>query len=108
MRDKLQVLYETPGAAPHPFAAHPRVPEAVRKRVTAAFLKQASDGEGPDAPHRVREILDDLPARDRQRLPGVRASGDVNPRATRVRPGEDLLERAGRGKKARAARRKTG
>ncbi|GEC96598.1 phosphate ABC transporter substrate-binding protein [Zoogloea ramigera] len=46
MRDKLQVLYETPGAAPHPFAAHPRVPDGVRKRITAAFLKQASDAEG--------------------------------------------------------------
>lgn len=46
MRDKLQVLYETPGAASHPLAAHPRVPEGVRKRVTAAFLKQAGDEPG--------------------------------------------------------------
>lgn len=46
MRDKLKVLYETPGAAPHPLAAHPRVPEAVRKRITAAFLAQADDEPG--------------------------------------------------------------
>jgi len=46
MRAKLRVLYETPPAAPHPLAAHPRVPEAVRKKVAAAFLGLAGDPGG--------------------------------------------------------------
>lgn len=46
IRDRLQVLYETPGVAPHPLAAHPRVPEAVRKAVADAVLKLASIPDG--------------------------------------------------------------
>lgn len=46
LRAQLRVLYQTPGAAPHPLAAHPRVPQAQRKRVTAAFLKLADDEAG--------------------------------------------------------------
>lgn len=38
IRERLQVLYETPGVVPHPLAAHPRVPEAVRKAVASAIL----------------------------------------------------------------------
>jgi phosphonate transport system substrate-binding protein len=46
LRAQLRVLYETPGAAPHPFAAHPRVPADLRQRVTTAFLDLARDDAG--------------------------------------------------------------
>ncbi len=39
----LRVLMETPGAAPHPLSAHPRVPAALQQAVTAAMLKLADD-----------------------------------------------------------------
>lgn len=46
LRQDLRVLYETPGAAPHPLAAHPRVPPALRERVAAAVLALAADEAG--------------------------------------------------------------
>lgn len=42
-RTGLRVLLETPGAAPHPFSAHPRVPAAVRQAVQAAFIRLARE-----------------------------------------------------------------
>lgn len=39
----LRILFETPGAAPHPLSAHPRVPVAVQQAVQAAWLKLAQD-----------------------------------------------------------------
>ena len=39
----LRILVETPGAAPHPLSAHPRVPVAVQRAVQAAWLKLAQD-----------------------------------------------------------------
>jgi phosphonate transport system substrate-binding protein len=46
LRKRLRVLYTTPGVAPHPFAAHPRIPLAVREKITAAFLKIGQDAAG--------------------------------------------------------------
>ncbi len=46
MRERLQVLYETPGVAPHPLSAHPRVPENVRKALVDAILHLAMTPEG--------------------------------------------------------------
>jgi phosphonate transport system substrate-binding protein len=43
---RLAVLYTTPGVAPHPLAAHPRVPAEIRKRVVAALLKLDRDPAG--------------------------------------------------------------
>jgi phosphonate transport system substrate-binding protein len=43
VRAALRVLMETPGAAPHPLSAHPRVPPAVQIAVADAFLKLAKD-----------------------------------------------------------------
>lgn len=43
IRNQLRVLYTTPQSAPHPLAAHPRVAEAVRSKVTAAFIQLAAD-----------------------------------------------------------------
>jgi phosphonate transport system substrate-binding protein len=39
----LRVIFETPGAAPHPLAAHPRLAEAQRKAITSAILKLRED-----------------------------------------------------------------
>lgn len=39
----LRILFETPGAAPHPLSAHPRVPTAVQQAVQAAWLQLAQD-----------------------------------------------------------------
>jgi phosphonate transport system substrate-binding protein len=39
LRDQLVIIYETPGAAPHPIAAHPRVPEKARAAVAKAILE---------------------------------------------------------------------
>lgn len=46
LRAQLRVLYETPGAAPHPLEAHPRVPTAVQQKVAAALLTLAQDATG--------------------------------------------------------------
>ncbi|GAB6040309.1 phosphate/phosphite/phosphonate ABC transporter substrate-binding protein [Endothiovibrio diazotrophicus] len=42
----LRVLYETRGLPPHPFAAHPRVPEADREAVRRALVAMAMTREG--------------------------------------------------------------
>lgn len=46
VRSRLKVLYSTPGVAPHPLAAHPRVPEESRRRMTDALLRLQQDEEG--------------------------------------------------------------
>lgn len=69
-RAQLQVLFQTPPAASHPVVAHPRVPEAVRKAVTQAFLNLAKDEEGRALLRRIRTpapVLADYP-RDYQPL----------------------------------------
>jgi phosphonate transport system substrate-binding protein len=52
-RDQLTILYQTPGVAPHPIGANPRVPEQVRKAVINAILNMQQDAEG-------RAMLDDI------------------------------------------------
>lgn len=46
VRDRLRVLYTTREMPPHPVAAHPRVPAAVRERVQAALLDMARTESG--------------------------------------------------------------
>lgn len=53
VRAMLRVLMETPGAAPHPLSAHPRVPTKVQQAVRAAMLKLATD---PDLQDNFRDI----------------------------------------------------
>lgn len=70
VREKLRVIYEAPGAAPHPLAAHPRVPEAVRRSVIEAVLGLAADEKARgllDAVSLSRPVPADY-ARDYQRL----------------------------------------
>ena len=45
LREQLRVLYQTPDTPPHPLAAHPRVPSAVRSEIQAAFLRLANQPE---------------------------------------------------------------
>lgn len=45
-RAQLRVLYETPGTAPLPLCAHPRVPAALREAVTRAVLEMDKSEDG--------------------------------------------------------------
>jgi phosphonate transport system substrate-binding protein len=45
-RRKLRILYETQTVNPHPIGAHPRVPDAHRKKVQQALLEMAQTKEG--------------------------------------------------------------
>jgi phosphonate transport system substrate-binding protein len=46
VRRELRVIFETPGAAPHPLCAHPRVPAAAAQALAQALLHLANDAEG--------------------------------------------------------------
>jgi phosphonate transport system substrate-binding protein len=46
IRNRLRVLYTTPGVPPHPFAAHPRVTQTAREKIRAAMLKLDSTPSG--------------------------------------------------------------
>ena len=46
IRNRLRVLYTTPGVAPHPLAAHPRMTQAAREKIRAAMLKLDSTPGG--------------------------------------------------------------
>lgn len=43
VRDALRILLETPGAAPHPLSAHPRVPAALQTSLQQAWLRLAKE-----------------------------------------------------------------
>lgn len=53
VRQQLRVLYETSAYTPHPIAAHPSVPAAVRERFLKAIFKLTQDDEG-------RKLLDGI------------------------------------------------
>jgi len=44
--DTLKVLYKTKDVVPHPFTAHPRVPESVRAKILSAFLQMRKTPHG--------------------------------------------------------------
>jgi len=46
LRGRLTILYTTPDVAPHPLAAHPRIPRATRERIIAAMFKIGRDPAG--------------------------------------------------------------
>ena len=46
VRDQLEVLWESPGYTPHAFAAHRRVPQALRDKVLAALESLSADDDG--------------------------------------------------------------
>ncbi len=45
-RDAMKVIHKTRDVAPHPFVAHPRVPEEIRKKVLQAMLKLGTTEHG--------------------------------------------------------------
>ena len=46
LRNNLRVLYELPGVTPHPLAAHPRVPLALREKFADSVLRMGDDEQG--------------------------------------------------------------
>nr|NIQ11948.1 phosphate/phosphite/phosphonate ABC transporter substrate-binding protein [Gammaproteobacteria bacterium] len=54
VRDSLRILYHTRKVNPHPFVAHPRVPESHVRRVKEALLAMGEDDKG-------RELLARIP-----------------------------------------------
>ncbi|HEY6011012.1 MAG TPA: PhnD/SsuA/transferrin family substrate-binding protein, partial [Nitrospirota bacterium] len=65
LKGQLKIIYETPRTASHPIAAHPRVPESVRKKVAEAILNYAKD---PSAKEMLKMIqLPDPVAADYQK-----------------------------------------
>lgn len=53
VRQNLRVLYETPGVAPHPLSAHPRVATALRQAITDALVDLAGKPDGQALLHAV-------------------------------------------------------
>jgi len=69
-RAELRVLYETPGTAPHPLCAHPRIPVELREAMTRAVLEIGKNEQGRSLLKRV-DILQPVRAnyaRDYQSL----------------------------------------
>lgn len=46
IKKNLRVIYKTPSVSPHPFAAHPRVPDSVQKLVQSKLLEMGKSDEG--------------------------------------------------------------
>ena len=46
VQSRLRVIYTTPDLAPHPLAAHPRVPPEITQKIVAALLAMRNDMEG--------------------------------------------------------------
>ena len=46
IQDGLEVIYRTESFSPHPFAAHPRVPEKIQREVQQALLELAKTPQG--------------------------------------------------------------
>lgn len=57
IRNSLRILLETPGVAPHPLSAHPRMPGELRDLIRRALLGLASDPA-------TRQAMDDIPWQD--------------------------------------------
>lgn len=51
---QLRVIMTTPRVAPHPVSAHPRVPKALREKMTATLLKLSKEKDGKELLKRVR------------------------------------------------------
>lgn len=60
VRAALRVLWETPGAAPHPLSAHPRVPAQQAQAIANAVLKMAAEPQGQEL---LKAILMPQPVR---------------------------------------------
>ena len=56
VQEKLRILYRTRSFSPHPFSAHPRVPEAIRQQVLDSLLAMGATPSG-------QELLELVPVR---------------------------------------------
>ncbi|MGC6486918.1 MAG: phosphate/phosphite/phosphonate ABC transporter substrate-binding protein, partial [Planctomycetota bacterium] len=65
VRDKLEVLWETPGYTPHAFAIHERVPASLREKLLAVLTSLAADEDG-------RALLEPL------KIPAIEAAADAD------------------------------
>ncbi|HCE66413.1 MAG TPA: hypothetical protein DER40_02460 [Geobacter sp.] len=67
---QLRVIMTTPKVAPHPVSAHPRVPKALREKMTATLLKLSKEKDGMELLNRVRigEVVPADYARDYKNL----------------------------------------
>lgn len=54
VRDQLQIIFKTPEQASHPISAHPRVPDAFKKKLTQALLDLTKDEAGRNLLHGIR------------------------------------------------------
>ena len=70
--EQLRIIYQTPGLASHPLAVHPRVPEAIRQKVTQALLKLTQDEAGRDLLVQVRMAKPILADYERDYFPLVK------------------------------------
>ncbi len=51
---QLRIILKTQQLAPHPVSAHPRVPQALQRRMTATFLKLSREDAGQELLRQVR------------------------------------------------------
>lgn len=54
VRNPLHVIFQTPEQASHPVSAHPRVPDALKKKLTQALLDLTKDEAGRALLHNIR------------------------------------------------------
>lgn len=73
---QLRVIMTTPKVAPHPVSAHPRVPKALREKMTATLLKLSKQKEGIELLKQVRigEVVPADYARDYKNLEKIGAA----------------------------------
>lgn len=73
---QLRVIMTTPKVAPHPVSAHPRVPKALREKMTATLLKLSKEKEGMELLKQVRigEVVPADYARDYKNLEKIGAA----------------------------------
>lgn len=73
---QLRVIMTTPKVAPHPVSAHPRVPKALREKMTATLLKLSKEKDGKELLERVRigEVVPADYARDYKKLDKIGAA----------------------------------
>lgn len=73
---QLRVIMTTPKVAPHPVSAHPRVPKALREKMTATLLKLSKEKDGKELLKRVRigEVVPADYARDYRKFEKIGAA----------------------------------
>jgi phosphonate transport system substrate-binding protein len=68
LRERLTVLYETPGSVSHPISAHSRIPETLQEKMKSAILRLATDPANKELFKNV-QITEPVAAEYRDYLP---------------------------------------